>query len=155
MSGVPIFRWKGQRSRSPVVKNHRKLDADEAQAANQAYAIVRPNLLSALGNWTDDCSSSRHSAATCFLILLMSAINVCCGCIGFRQFVLSLGIQLSVSSADWELFITFTEQCEAACYAMAKIISVSLSVTLARCVEIIKHIIGNWTDGCSSSRHSF
>ena len=48
--------------------------AGQAPTANRAYAIVRPNLLSApetLGSWTDGHISCRHSAA----IFFHSAVN--------------------------------------------------------------------------------
>jgi len=86
VSGVPIFGWKGQRSRSPDVKKFKKLlhfwhtclltgdrsSADGLDAdCKLDLTVVRLNLLSTpemLGNWTDGRISCRHSMLT-FLLL--------------------------------------------------------------------------------------
>jgi len=80
-SGVPMFSWKDQRSKSSYVKNLHNLAS--LRAADQAPAtqlvadwklgltIVRPNLLSApetLDNGMDGRISCRYSAPTSFLV---------------------------------------------------------------------------------------
>ena len=82
VSGVPIFSWKGQRSRSLDVINLKKLPhiwcmcllmGVESNAivsgadCKLGLNIVRPNLLSTsemLGNWTDGRISCRLSVPT-------------------------------------------------------------------------------------------
>ena len=81
VSGMPVFSLKGQRSRSQDVKiselwRHVYLRADQAWQApseNQAYAIVRPNSLSApetpgmdarhLKRQTDKCAAASSVRA--------------------------------------------------------------------------------------------
>ena len=87
---MQIFSLKGQGSRcekSPQCGNvftyERRIAGGPAPTAHEAYAIVRPTLLSArghetLGNCMDGRISCRYSVATCFLvylILLSSSIS--------------------------------------------------------------------------------
>ena len=70
---MPIFSWKGQRSRSSEVKTSKILSHIwYTYAQRLSLTIVRPNLLSTpetLVNWTDGRISCRHSAPTSLLFL--------------------------------------------------------------------------------------
>ena len=90
---VPIFSWIDQRSRSPYVKNFRKLlhiwrtcllmgggssAGDSGADFRQTLTTVRatsPSTPETLGNWTDGRISCRHSTPASFLVIVTQPEN--------------------------------------------------------------------------------
>jgi len=121
VSGMPIFRWKGQRSRSLDVKNHRKLASflltvKRIRRRQIEHRLQMPllgliycrhlNMRRSATGQTDGCMSCRHSAI-CFLVKLFTVWIV-----RWRTTVLTVRKKCNVECTVcrvWDIIVMRTE----------------------------------------------